>query len=70
LRFSYDCAYRNQNLNRLCEWFCIIVVYIYYPSVTQASTMYFRLVQILYIGLMSINRGFIFRKEGLVFAKP
>ena len=32
--------------------------------------MYFRLVQILYTGLMSINRGFIFRKEGLVFAKP
>ena len=29
--FPYDCAYRNQNLNRLCEWFCIIVVYIYYP---------------------------------------
>lgn len=32
--------------------------------------MYFRLVQILYTGLMSINRGLIFRKEGLVFAKP
>lgn len=26
--FPYDCAYRIQNRNRLCEWFCIIVVYI------------------------------------------